>query len=445
MTENKTTLVTDESTSTSASKSINKKSVSSAATKPAMKKPDSTKNRSNAQLSPTRAISKLAIVAIIIALSAPIGHFIWQQQQTQQFSDSLNQISQANQTTLNQFQAQLQASVTTQQTQLTERIQVITKQNESANQERISALQNSILQLEQAIKQRQPSDWLLHEAEYLIRISARTIWLEHDTTAAIGLLNDADARLAELNDPAFFPVREVIHQDIKALALLPTLPTDEIILTLMAMNKQVALLPLAMLDNDAISLDKKSLALTDDINDWQSNLAKSWQKFIDDFIRVRHRTGSIEPLIAPDQQANLKQNLTLKIQLALWAASERKNEIYHQAIADIKLWLHQYFAIEHDYNQAFIKELTALETQQVSYNYPNQLASLSALRLAMKTSIRPATPIAVAPPTTTTEALSTIEKPAETKSQNTAKTPVEDTPAPEAKAGASELETEELL
>jgi len=445
MTENKTTLVTDKATSTPASDPINKNATSSAATKPAMKKPNSTKKRGSTQPSSARGISKLAIAAIIIALGAPGAHFVWQQQQTQQFSDSLNQISQANQTTFSHFQGQLQTSLANQQGQLKQSIQAVAAQNKDQQQQHINGLQQQILQLEQAIKQRQPSDWLLHEAEYLIRISARTIWLEHDTTAAIGLLNDANARLAELNDPAFLPVREVIHQDIKALALLPALKTDEIVLTLMAMNKQVALLPLAMLDNDAISLDKKALALTDDINDWQSNLAKSWQKFIDDFIRVRHRTGSIEPLIAPEQQANLKQNLTLKIQLALWAASERKNDIYHQAIADIKLWLHQYFAIEHDYNQAFLKELASLEKQHVNYNYPNQLASLSALRLVMKASVSATTQAVPAPIETTAEALSVIEKPVDTQNKNTAKPPIEATPAPKAKAAASELENEELL
>ncbi len=329
--------------------------------------------------------SKLAIFAVLIAIAAPAGHYYWQQLQNQQLTQALtSKISGENNAILNRYQNQMQQALTGQQQAFAKQLQEVATQIHNVSQAKITELDTAIKDLEQRIKQRQPSDWLLHETEYLIRIAARTLWLEHNTSAAIGLLKDADARLTELNDPAFLPVRETIHQDIKSLELMPKLDTDEIVLELMAMKKQVAQLPLAIVDLGKESDSEADFNLSADINDWQTNLAKTWQKFLNDFIRVRQRTGSIEPLMSPDQQENLKQNLNLKIQLALWAASERKGDIYQKTLIDIQQWINEFFDMENSINQHFEKSLASLKEKQVAYDYPSELGSLTAIRTTLR-------------------------------------------------------------
>ncbi len=330
-------------------------------------------------------ISKLAIFALFIAVAAPAGHYYWQQLQNQQIAQTLtNEISEQNNTRLSRYQTQMQQTLAKQQQSFDQQLQQVISKISKSNQAKITELDATVAQLEQNIQQRQPSDWLLHEAEYLIRIAARSLWLERDTSAAIGLLKDAESRLTELNDPTFFPVREVIHQDIKSLELMPQLKTDEIVLALMAMNKQVAILPLALQDLGKDDDKEADFELSNDINDWQTNLAKTWQKFLNDFIRVRQRVGSVEALISPKQQAHLKQNLSLKIQLALWAASERKGDIYQKALTDVHQWLNDYFDMGHNYNQRFIKALVTLQEHKVNYSYPSELGSLTAIRSALR-------------------------------------------------------------
>lgn len=329
-------------------------------------------------------VSKLAIVAIFIAIFFTIIHYFWQQQQSQLLTIKLSeQIDSKNTATYNQYQAQIKQVMIEQQKAFTSQLQQLTSKVNNSNQAKISELNTTVDQLERIVKQRQPSDWLLHEAEYLIRIATRTLWLERDTASSISLLKDADARLADLNDPTFLPVRELVHQDIKSLELMPTLQTDEAVLTLMAMNSQVAILPLAMVDVGA-KADDISNELSDDLNDWQANLAKTWEKFIDDFIRVRQRTGLIKPLISPEQQQHLRQNLNLKIQLALWAASERKNDIYQKSLTDIQLWITEFFDLKDATNQAFQQSLTKLQTLRINYDYPSDLQSLTAIRTTLK-------------------------------------------------------------
>ncbi len=335
-------------------------------------KNDIEKNNSDTQ---QNNISKLAIFALIVAIAGTSGLFAWQQQQGKRLSQ---QIQKKN--TL-QLQEQ-QESFSQKFNEVISQINNTRKINDLKNKQ-IVTLNQAIQQLEEKIQQRQPSDWLLHETEYLIRIAARTLWLEHDTKAAIGLLKDADARLAELDDPAYLPVRELIHQDIKSLELMPKLQTDEIVLALMAMNKQVPMLPLTMVNLGTDETKEKKVELSNDINDWQSNLAKTWQKFLNDFIRVRQRSGIVEPLISPEEQQHLKQNLSLKIQLALWSATERKTDIYQTTLTDIQHWLNEFFDLKHPSNQHFIKALSTLQQQRVSFDYPSELSSLVAIRSAL--------------------------------------------------------------
>jgi uroporphyrin-3 C-methyltransferase len=339
-------------------------------------------------------VSKLALFAILISITAPAGHYHWQQLQNKQLNQILNnKIIEENKATLNRYKNQTQQALTNQAQNLTTQLQQVTANINNLNQAKITTLNTKIQQLEQSLKERQPTDWLLHEAEYLIRISSRTLWLEHDTGAAIGLLKDADARLTELNDPAFLPVREIIREDINSLELMPKLDTDEVILALMAMNKQVDQLPLAIV-NLGKEAETTNINLSDNINDWQTNLAKTWEKFLNDFIRVRQRTGTVEPLVSPTQQQNLKQNLNLKIQLALWAASERKGDVYQKALIDIQQWLNEFFDMKSNINQHFLNSLTKLQQKQINYNYPSELGSLTAIRMTLKNQqTKPITPV----------------------------------------------------
>ncbi len=370
MTESKTPLAQNNMDVPSAKVSSDKSSAKQPAATTA-KTPHSSSSKS------VNKLSKLAMFSLLVAIAAPTGHYFWQEKQSQNL---LSKINTDNNNRLDTFQQQTEKQLVQQQQIIEKQLQGLATKIATDSQTRIIALEAVVAKLEQNIKQQQPSDWLIHEAEYLLRVAARAVWLEQDTRAALGLLKDADARLAQLNDPTFLPVREVIHQDIKSLSLLPTLDTDEVVLTLMAMNKAVENLPLAMDNLDKKNMDTADIDLSDDINDWQTNLAKTWQKFLDDFIRVRARSGTIEPLISPKQQAQLKQNLTLKIQLALWAASQHKGDVYIKSINDIEQWINDFFDVQDLNNQHVLLSLTELKVKKVDFAYPNDLNALSALR-----------------------------------------------------------------
>lgn len=334
---------------------------------------------------PSSPSATVAIVLASVSIFASIGHYVWQQQQT---SAQLITLSQQNQQAIQQSQEQLKNSLTAefnrqlqQQNRTSSQSQQSAKQSHIDSDAQIALLTAQVSQLEQQVSQRQPSDWLVHEAEYLVRVAARTMWLERDTKAAINLLRDADSRLKELDQPKFLPVRALINEDIETLALMPTLQNQEAVLTLMALNKQVPTLELAGVNlAEALDDTKEDFALSSDVSDWKENLAKTWQKFLNDFITVRRRTGMVEPLMAPEQQEHLKQNLSLKVQLVQWAASEQKEEIYQQTLLDIQQWLNEFFDMNLPVNKRFYQAIEQLKQQTIHYDYPSDLSSLVAMK-----------------------------------------------------------------
>lgn len=384
-------------TKTSATENDNAETQKATISKPEPKK--TTANTATKQPSPssTKVTAKkpsnktatIALVVAILSIFASIGHYVWQQQQNNAQFLTLNQ---QNQQAIEQGQSELKSSLTAefnrqlqQQNRATSQSQISAKKAHSDSDSQLQQLSAQLSQLEQKMSLRQPNDWLIHEAEYLVRVAARTMWLERDTKAAISLLRDADNRLKELNQPKFLPVRALINEDIESLALMPTLQNQEAILTLMALNKQVPTLVI-ITPEEELEHSKENIALSDDIGDWQENLSKTWHKFLKDFITVRRRTGIIEPLMTPDQQQHLKQNLSLKIQLVQWAASEQKEEIYQQTLLDIQQWLNEFFDMNLPVNKRFYQSIEKLKQQTIHYNYPSDLRSLAAIKRLLQES-----------------------------------------------------------
>ncbi len=388
MTDNKTpTTATKDDVTTSAAEKKSAETTASADVKTA------TKTSSTAAKSspPTRRtvtpakqpVSKTALLALLVALLAVAGlggGYVWHKQQQQLLVNQLTESFNAQQTqALSQTKSQLAALINQQSAQSQ-------ANNEQQVQTAIIPLQQEMLELQaltNALQQNQPSDWLLQEAEYLIRIAARSMWLEKNGQSAINLLLDADARIKELGNPAFLPVRQAISQDIETLRLLPELATDDVVLKLMALNKQVDSLPIAMAYLPTSLEDEPELELSEDIADWRENLRKTWQETLAKFITVKRRTSNVEALLTPTQQQNLRQNIRLKLQLAQWAASQQNSVIFDAAIADAQSWLGEYFDQEDVRVVNFSDSLDSTTNAIISLTLPDTLLSQQAITRAL--------------------------------------------------------------
>lgn len=342
-------------------------------------KPESKKEQPEKKSS----VSKLAILSLLIALIAVAGVvylYFWHIEQQNNLVSQLQQVKNETIKGNKLAQTKMLQSLKQQEQALAEQFSTSAQSMKEETKENIEKLNLMV----EKFSQNQPTDWLVHEAEYLVRVAARTLWLEKDTSAAIGLLQDADARIAELNDPEILPIRQLIYQDIEALRLAPKLETEQAILSLMALSEQVQSLPLVTLVVPQETANEDRYTLSEDLSDWRENLAKTWDKFLNTFVVVHSRVGELEPILPAEQRENLKESLTLKLQIAQWAASKGKQALFIQSLNDAELWLTRYFDVNDEKNIAFLDSLQSVKNKVIIVEDELKLTSLKAIRTVLE-------------------------------------------------------------
>ncbi|ELV8624602.1 uroporphyrinogen-III C-methyltransferase [Vibrio cidicii] len=325
--------------------------------------------------------SKLSIIAIVIALLGTGGLAYQMQQQSSHYQAQIAVLQ-------NQLQ-QTQSSLTQQMNQVkTDTAQQASSTLHKAEVE-LTQQQKSIesLQLAMAdVKGRRPNDWLLAEADYLVKLAGRKLFLERDATSATHLMESADQRIATLNDPSLVPLRKAMASDITKLKTIPIIDRDGLVLRLTALQQQIDQLPLA----NAILPEAKAVEKTEvseDINNWQDNLLTSLKDFSENFITFRTRDGNVIPLLSPEQHFYLKENIKAKLETAIKAVYLEQGELYTIALTTAESWSESFFNPDDNAVKEFNRSLKQLSQQNVQVAYPvkletqNQLADVIRERL----------------------------------------------------------------
>lgn len=226
---------------------------------------------------------------------------------------------------------------------------------------------------------RRPSDWLLAEANYLVNMAGRKLYLEKDIRTAMTLLKEADTRLNDLNDPSLFPVRALIAGDIQALSLVNPVSTNSIALAIAGMLPKVSELPLDTLQLPE-NINQQNLTLSEDIIDWRENLHKTWQSVVDDLISIDYIDQPLEPYLAQRQQWLIEQQLNYALTQAQTAALNEQVEFYRAATQRAIGLLVEHYQIDNVRVSQFLVALQELQNIDFSRNYPATLASQASLQ-----------------------------------------------------------------
>ncbi|ENM5743263.1 uroporphyrinogen-III C-methyltransferase [Vibrio metoecus] len=316
---------------------------------------------------PNNQGKKLASVALLLVLALGAGFAYVHQQQKAQLNNELQAIRAELKQTRDALNVQLEQTVsqaTSQASEITHRAETVLEQQQKS----IESLQLAVAD----IKGRRPNDWLLAEADYLVKLAGRKLFLEHDAETATQLMESADQRIAALNDPSLTPLRKAIANDITALKNIPLIDRDGLVLRLISLQQQVDSLPLA---NAILPADQpqENPAVSENINDWQTNLKNSLKAFADNFITFRSRDGNVIPLLSPTQHFYLKENLQAKLETAIKGVYTEQQTLYVTSLTTAEQWSNSFFNAGDKAVQAFNTELALLAKQQVQVNYPVKL------------------------------------------------------------------------
>ncbi|EMK5833984.1 uroporphyrinogen-III C-methyltransferase [Citrobacter sedlakii] len=337
----------------------------------------------------------LSAVAIAIALAAGVGLYGWgKQQATTQ--------SAANDALVNQLTA-LQKAQESQKAELEGVIKQQATQLEQANRQQ-AELSRQLDEVQQKVATISGSDaktWLLAQADFLVKLAGRKLWSDQDVTTAAALLKSADASLADMNDPSLIAARRAITDDIASLSAVSQVDYDGIILKVNQLSNQIDNLRLADNDNDGSPMDADSPELSSSISEWRINLQKSWQNFMDSFITVRRRDDTAVPLLAPNQDVYLRENIRSRLLVAAQAVPRHQEETYRQALDNVSTWVRAYYDTDDATTKAFLEEVDKLSQQNITMDVPETLQSQAILEKLMQTRVRN---LLAQPTATTTEA-----------------------------------------
>lgn len=239
-----------------------------------------------------------------------------------------------------------------------------------------------------AISGSDAKNWLLAQADFLVKLAGSKLWSDQDVTTAGALLKSADESLAEMNDPSLIDVRRALTEDISSLASVSQIDFDGIILKLNQLSNQVDDLRLADNNSDEAPMDEDDGEVSSSLNEWRQNLVKSWHNFMSEFITVRRRDSSAEPLLAPNQDVYLRENIRSRLLVAAQAVPRHQNEVYQQSLETVSTWVRAYFDVNDPTTKAFLSQLDELSQQSINMDVPTELKSQPLLEKLMQTRVR---------------------------------------------------------
>lgn len=326
----------------------------------------------------------LSLLAILIALGVGGAGYYFGQQQVDEFQQKLTALeAQINNKTVVSAPVQDVKFDTTQLAQL-ESANKATQDKIAQVEELINAKSHELVGLQSQINKvsaqanaQQPTDWLFSEADFLLNNALRKLVLDNDVDTAVSLLKLADETLAKVNNSQSAAIRSAINQDLKQLLSVAGVDQNAVMQKLSQLANTVDELPVLDVNFGDV---QNATKLSDSLSDWAENAEKSATSFLNHFIRISPKHGADrKELLAPNQDIYLRENIRLRLQLAIMAVPRQQNELYKQSLEAVASWIRSYFDTNAEVTQSFLKSVDELSELSIYVDVPSQLQSLSML------------------------------------------------------------------
>lgn len=322
----------------------------------------------------------LSLLAILIALGVGGAGYYFGQQQVVEIQQKLTALE-------SQSSVAISAPVSDNSGQVTQLEQGLKTAQDKVEQleqlvagktGEIATLKAQVKQVSELAGAQQPSDWLFSEADFLLNNALRKLVLDNDVDTAISLLKLADETLVKVNNSQANAIRTAINQDLKQLLSLSSVDQNAVMQRLSQLANAVDELQALNVNFD--EAPEKSGKLSDDIADWQQNVEKSATSFLNHFIRISPKqSADKKELLAPNQDIYLRENIRLRLQLAIMAVPRQQDELYKQSLDAVASWVRSYFDTNAEVTQNFLKSVDELADSSIYVDVPEQLQSLTLL------------------------------------------------------------------
>lgn len=310
-----------------------------------------------------------ATSAFILAIAA-VGAITWHWLDTRH---RFNQLEQVLTLRLEQFGENNQRSLTVSKLadersiEASARISLLEqKLAESRNQQ--EALQTLYYELANTREER-----LIAEVEQLMTIANQQLQLAGNIKPALLALQTADSRLQQIDTPQVIQLRKALSDDIQRLQSLPLVDVVGMSVKLENLAGSVDKLPLVS--------DRHPQMQSTQAPDWE---ASSWSKLayevwqdIKNIIRLERIDRPEQPLLAPDQNYFLRENIKLRLLSARIALLQHDEVTYRADLRAAEKWLMEHFDLRESSSKIMLSTIRQLSADNIIIEVPDINESLT--------------------------------------------------------------------
>ena len=224
-------------------------------------------------------------------------------------------------------------------------------------------------------------DWLLAEAQYLIRLANQQLLMAGDAAAAQGLLGSADSILLELDDVRLHDVRAAVAADLAAVRAIPRVDVEGLYLRLAALVEQADKLVIFQLP------EREARPQPEQADTWRARLRQGYEAALaklSDYIIIRRRDEPMQALMDPQWEGLVRQNLRMLLEQAQIALLSGNQMLFQDSLERAQYWVREFFESDEAAARAMSREITALAQTNVAIELPDISGSSQALDAVMK-------------------------------------------------------------
>jgi uroporphyrin-3 C-methyltransferase len=317
---------------------------------------------------------------LVLLVAAAVGYAGWmllEQQDKMATVDSATQAQQQQAGAINNDLQTLASSTQQQMQRVTEHVASLEQLLNQSNKV-IEGQGRRLLSLTAT----STDDWRIAEVEYLLRLANQRLLISKDAATTLDLLTAADQILLQLGDPRLIKLRQSIASDRAAIAMVGVVDFDGVFTSLAALSSQVNALPL---HSEPVfnAADNRQVSVVSEQDVWYSAIMRiaqsTWQE-LKSLVVIQLRSPDLKPLLPPEQQYYLRNNLRLILAQAQLALLDGRQVIYKQSLDNAVAWLRDYFPQQETAVQYVAAELARLSVLQIASEYPDLSASLLAVK-----------------------------------------------------------------
>jgi uroporphyrin-3 C-methyltransferase len=244
---------------------------------------------------------------------------------------------------------------------------------------RLAESQTQQAALEALYRELAPSrdEWALTEIEQVLVLASQQLQFAGNVPSALAALQLADSKLQRLDRPRFVPLRRALARDMDRLKAVPFVDVAGVSLRRARMDLDPDFTLTGVSNGQQVTRRSASPPLE---RSWRRFLREVWQD-VRQLVRVENLDRPEAPLLAPQQQYFLRENLKLRLLAARVALLLRVQAGFRADLTAADAWLRKYFDTRAQPVQTVQLLLKQVQATDMAVEIPDLALSLEAVRV----------------------------------------------------------------